>query len=340
VFAYFSAAGVGKLVGVGPGVVAGTITSDPAKAATVARLFGGMSEKAVKALGFSGTFENGRVVDRYFTVLSTPIGDALSRVQPGPADAPILALTPERAAGVTYIRVKEPGQTFDALLAGVSSSVDAGTSMVLGQIAIELRRSYGVEPDSPIAPALGDEVMFVDFGEGQPLAAVFAVRDRVRLLPVAEAYMRKDEGRVSVETFQGVEILRAAAVDGRAVAFVDDYVVAATRDQIVAMIEARHRGDGGHAAPMRQALARAPNAVLVSQRDDRPATGDLFLALSRTLAASDGAPEFLESEPVRDALAKLPPSASITEPRNGGLYSETHSAVGNFAYLTAVIDGE
>jgi hypothetical protein len=336
VFAYFSEAGVGKLVGVGPGVVAGTITADPAKAATVARLFGGMSEKAVKALGFSGTFEDGRVVDRYFTVLSTPIADALSRVSPGPPDAPVLALVPGQVSGVTYLRVKDPGQTFDALLAGVSSSVDAGTSMVLGQIAIELRRSYGVEPDSPIAPALGDEVLFVDFGDGQPLAAVFAVRDRVGLLPVAEAYMRKDGGKVSVETYKGVEILRTAAADGRAVAFVGDYAVVATRDQVVGMIEARE-GGGGNAAPMRQALARSPNAVLVSQRDDRAATAELFLVLSRTLEASDGAPEILDSQPVRDALATLPPSASVTEPRAGGLYSETHSAVGNFAYLTAVM---
>jgi hypothetical protein len=336
VFAYFSEAGVGKLVGLGPGVVAGTITADPAKAATVSRLFGGMSEKAVKAVGYSGTFENGVVVDRYFTVLAPPVADALAKVRPASGAPVALALVPEGVVSVTYLRVAEPGQAFETLLAAVSSSVDAGTALVLGQVAIELRRSYGVEPESPISPALGDEVLFVDMGDGRPLAAVFAVRDRGRLLPVAEAYMRKEAGKVSVETYGGMEILRSEGGDGPAVAFVGDHAIVATRDQIVGMIDARQAG-GRNASAMRQALERSPNAVLVSQRDDKAPTGELFLALSGRLGVSEGTPESLDAQPVRDALAQLPPSASVTEPRGGGLYSETRSAVGNFAYLTAVV---
>jgi hypothetical protein len=293
----------------------------------------------VKALGYSGTFENGLVVDRYFTVFAPPVTDALARMQPGPAAAPALALVPEGVVGLTYLRIESPGQAFESLLAAVSSSVDAGTALVLGQVAIELRRSYGVEPDRPVSPALGDEVLFVDFGEGQPLAAIFAAKDSTSLLPVAESYLRSEGARMSTETHGGVEILRSSAADGRAVAFVDGYALVATRDQIARLVDARRAGGRG-AEQARRALERSPGAVLVSQRDDREGTVELFLALSEALRGSGDDSGPLDPSAAESAFTQLAPAATAAEPRNGGLYAESHSAVGNFTYLTALLGGD
>jgi len=215
-FAYVSRAGVSRLVGVGPGIIAGSLTADPDRAASVARLFGSISEGAVQGLAYSGTFDGGRFVDRYFTILAPPMADAAGEhLRPATKPSGVLELVPDDPNEVNVVRVERPGETFDALLTALSSRLDVGVSATLTQIAIEMRRAYGVEADVPVGPALGDEIMFVETRPGEPVVTVFEAQDSAALLRVVERYLTKDGAHVSTETFGGTDIMRSSHADGR-----------------------------------------------------------------------------------------------------------------------------
>jgi hypothetical protein len=337
-FAYVSRAGVSRLVGVGPGIIAGSLTADPDRAASVARLFGSISEGAVQGLAYSGTFDGGRFVDRYFTILAPPMADAAGEhLRPATKPSGVLELVPDDPNEVNVVRVERPGETFDALLTALSSRLDVGVSATLTQIAIEMRRAYGVEADVPVGPALGDEIMFVETRPGEPVVTVFEVQDSAALLRVVERYLTKDGAHVSTETFGGTDIMRSSHADGRCAAFVGRYLVLGTRDQIGRMLDARASGSRS-AEPLRE-LVRPP-ALLATERRDRDAPGELFLALSKAMRTSDGAPELLDRPDVRAALDRIPPAISHAELRDDGLFVETRSAVGTLSYLTTFMDGE
>jgi hypothetical protein len=333
VFAYVSRSGAGRVFGVGPGLVAGAIAADVDRGATVSRLVGSVSEGAVQGLAYSGRFEDGRFVDRYYAMLAPHLADAArARVRPAPPGDDALDLAPAGAAEVTAVRVAEPGATVDALMTSFSSQVDVGVAALLTQLVIETRRGYGVEADEPVSPALGDHVLVVDFGDGSPLAVAFEARDSARLLGVVERYLKKDGSRVSSETYRGVDILRSTHEDGRAAAFAGRQLVFGTRDQIARMVDARATGGAG--AALGPLIERHPEALLATERRDAAPTAELLLAISAALRASDGSPELLERPDVRDVLDGLPPATSRTELRDGGLYVESRSAVGNLTYLT------
>ncbi len=335
VFAYVSKAGVGRLIGVGPGLIAGSITSDADRAGAVSRIFGGISEGAVQGLAYSGSFEEGRFVDRYFTMLTPPIADAVAaQIRPSTAESQALALVPEGVAEVNLVRFERPGKAVDALMTALSSRIDVGLSMTVTQIAIELRRSYGVEPTDAVSDALGDEVVFVDFGGGQPVAVIFAVRDSVALTPIVTRYLTKDAARMTSESRGEFDVLRSTHEDGRAAAFVGRYLVLGTRDQIVRAIDARAGAVSG-AAALRDAVARDGATVFATERHDTSAAAELLLSISKTMRTSDGGPELLDRPDVRDALAGLAPSVARSVVRDGGIYSETRSAVGNLSYLAS-----
>jgi hypothetical protein len=337
VFAYVSRAGVGRLVGVGPGLVAGSLTSDPDRAASVSRLFASMSEGAVQGLAYSGSFEDGRFVDRYYTLLAPQMADAFaSSVRPVRTEPLGLDLVEPGAVETNLVHFERPGAAVDALLTALSSRVDVGVSATVTQIAIELRRGYGVDADEPVTPALGDEVVFVDSGGGQPLVAIFEVRDSAALLRVVERYLKKDGAHVSSESYAGVDVLRSSHADGRAAAFVGRYLVLGTRDQIARAVDASRAGGSG-AEALREAVRAHPDAVLATERRDAATAGELLLAVSRALRTTDGSPQLLDRPDVRDALDGLAPAVGRTELRPGGLYAETRSAVGNLSYLTALL---
>ncbi len=338
IFAYVSRSGLGRLIGVAPGVIAGSLTSDTDRASSVSRLFASMSEGAVQGLAYSGSFEGARFTDRYYTILAPQVADAVAAaVRPASGDpSEALALVPPDAKEVNLLRLANPGQTLDALLTAVSSRLDVGVSVTLTQIAIELRRSYGVEPEQPISPALGDNVMFVDMGDGGSVVAVFEAKDSAALLPVVERYLKRDGAHVSSETYGGFDVLRSSNGDGRAVGFVGRYVLLGTRNQLVRAIDARNQKSPA-AVGIRQVLAEEPAAFLATQRRDGEAAGELLLSLSGAMRTTDGSPALLERPDVSAALDGLGPSTSRASVRDGGLFVETRSAVGNLAYLSAFL---
>src|SRR5205085_4854892 len=139
----------------------------------------------------------------------------------------------------------------------------------------------------------------------------------------------------------GTEALVSAGEDGRAAAFIGNFLVLATRQQIEQMTDAQSNGRVIAAAERLQTMigVRPQGTAIVSLKPDDRRAGELLLGVSRLTRVTDGSPELLEQERVRKAMAEVPPTAGFTEFRDYGIYSETRSAIGNFGLLTALIGG-
>src|SRR5205085_7972540 len=200
---------------------------------------------------------------------------------------------------------------------------------------------YGIEGGESVGDAVGHEIALVNLGDGGPQAMLVAVKDKGRLAPFISRYLSRGGAKVTTENVGGTEVLVSSDEEGRAAAFVGSFLVLATRQQVGQMLEAEARGDVVAADERLQTAIglRPPGTAVVSLKPADRRAGELLLAVSRLTRVTDGSRELLEQEQVRKALDRLPPTAGFTEFRAYGVYSETHSAIGNFGLLTSLVGG-
>jgi hypothetical protein len=163
------------------------------------------------------------------------------------------------------------------------------------------------------------------------------VNDRNRVTPHINAYLGRTSD--SVEQYEGSEILVSLEHERRAAAFVGNYVVLGTRDQLIRIIDtnARHQGEDGDQRLKDLLSTRPSDASIISYRSRSDDAGRLLLAMSRLTRATDGSPDLLNQDSTRKALDLLPRSISYTMFRDYGVYVETHSAVGNLGAIGGLI---
>ena len=346
VFAYAAAKTGGDIVGISLGGI-GTEDSRPVGVPSAAEpepaplggLLSGLAKGAAHAVGYAGRFENGRFVERTATILTPRIAEAMaSSVTAAEGEPQSLALVPDSVEEVNVVRVRRPGETVDGLLTSLSGSVDVTVSATITQMAIGSRRSFGAEASDVLSPLVGDEIAFLDFGNGEPFAVAFEALDAEKTLPIVARYLSEDGNRSTSELYGGFELLRSTHGDGRAFAFIGRFGVYGTRDQLVRMIDARAAG-GRNATDLAKTMS-GPNTALIGtdRRDDRDAA-ELLLALSVAMRTSDGAPDTLERDDVGAARSGRPRATSRWDLRDGALVVETRSAVGNLSFLTSLLPG-
>src|SRR5262249_7911731 len=163
---------------------------------------------------------------------------------------------------------------------------------------------------------------------------------RNRVTPRANAYVGKG-GSVASAQYEGTEILSASGEERRAAAFVGDYLVLGTRDQVLKIIDTSlgQNGEDGDQL-LKEALSIRPaDASIISYRPRAEDAGKLMLAISQLTRATDGSAELLNEESARKALDRVPRSISFTEFRDYGIYIQTRSAVGNLSAIAPLIGG-
>src|SRR6185369_6266006 len=207
--------------------------------------------------------------------------------------------------------------------------------VALREFVINFRKQYGLEPSDSIGGATGSEIAFVKFGDERPRAMLIKVSDRSKLETAVIRYLTRKGGSVAKEQVRGIEITVCSNDDQRAAAFVGDFLVLATRDQIVRIVETNENRDGmSDDVRFKETLAARPlDASIVAYRPRVDDAGKLLLLISKLMRVTDGSPELLDRDSARAALNRLPRSNSITEFRGSGVYIESHSAVGSFGLL-------
>lgn len=343
VFGYVTASGIQKLVELWP-LLALSRAADPDTASLVADLIEHLSKQSVSGLLYSLAFESDGVTEKYLTILHAETADALMEpLKPAPAASfASPRLIPRTIESLTLLSAERAGELPERVLKRLSPTVDIVAGVALREFVINFRKQYGLEASDSIGAATGSEIAVVNFGGDQPRAILIQVSDKSKLDTVVARYLTRKGGSVVREQSSGVEIMVSSNDDRRAAAFVRDFLVLGTRDQMVKILETEGN-HGGLDSDLRfkQILASRPaDASIVSYRSRVDEVGKLFLAISKLTRVTDGSPELLERDSAREALNRLPRSNSFTEFRGSGIYIETHSAVGNFSVLGSLFGEE
>jgi hypothetical protein len=299
-----------------------------------------LSSQIINGMAYSSSFDSGQVLERYLLLLRPEIADALRRsVKPADDKPEVTNLFSSMDVDLTLLRVQRPAETLEQALAGISANVNVVVSFALRKLVTELGRQYGVEPDDPIGPLVGNEMALVKFqGPQEPKSALLIeVKDKVKLLPTLSRYLRRDKNPVKSEDYRGVEIVVASGSEARAAAFLGNYLLLAPRDQIVAIIDARESSRSGVGRIEELIKQSGKEAVIISSRSDRRSAAELMLGLSRALRATDGSRELLNDPLVQSAVAGLPLTVSGTQLVADGVLMESRSPLGAFTLLSGFL---
>lgn len=340
IFAYVTAAGIEKLVDLWPLLVAGS-AAESETVGTFAALIEHLSKQAGAGLLYSLEFEADGVTEKYLTVLRPQIAEALTQPLKSASAAGFesLAIIPRGIEGMTLLSVENAGDLPERVFKQLSPAVDIVAGVALREFVINLKKQYGLEPSDSVGDAIGSEIALVNFGDDQPRAMLIRVKDRPRVAPLVGRYLKLSSASLTTEQHNGTGILVSSDDDRRAAAFVGDFLVLGTRDQIVKVIETNAKRDGQDGDErLKQLLSTRPaNASIIHHRARVEDAGKLLLAISKLTRVTDGSLEFLDRDSARKALDRLPHSISFTEFRDYGIYTQTHSAVGNLSAIASLI---
>ncbi|HSE98640.1 MAG TPA: hypothetical protein VLD57_10285, partial [Blastocatellia bacterium] len=276
-------------------------------------------------------------------VLRPQVAGALSKsMKPAPtAFFEMLDLVPRQVEDFTALSVERAGETPERVLKQLAPHLDLVAGVALREFVIDFRKQFGLEPEESLGDALGNDLLLIRFDQSQPAVLMARAGDREKLSKVVARYLARDGSQVSPRQHGDVEISVSSHEDGRAAAFIDDFLVLGTPDQITAMIDARGGGEALAKDPrVSRALAARPLAasVVTYQPEPTPAA-EMMLAVSRLTRVSDGSRELLDQPGVRRAMERVPPAFSFTEFRDYGIYTETRSAVGSFSLIGSLAGG-
>ena len=344
VFAFVTQAGIETLSKMGPAIVASRLTADPESINATANLFGHLSKQAAAGFLYSSEFGAGGVIEKYLTVLHTDVAAALAEpLKPAPsASAESLKLVPSAIEDFTLLNVREPGELPERVLKELSPRVDIVAGVALREFVLNFQKQLGLTPSDPASKAVGDEVTLVRFLDEGPMAMLIRVKDRAGILPAVERYLKQEGATISLAQHNATEIILSSNEDGRAAAFINNYLILATRDQITSISDAESsRKTIADDERFAQVFEERPaGASMISYRPEVKDVGEMMLAISRLTRASDGSRELLEQDRMRTALNRVLPSVSFTEFRDYGIYTETRSAIGNYSLIATLIGGE
>lgn len=340
VFAYVTAAGIEKLIDMGPLLIADR-GAEPDSISMFSDLIEHLSKQAGAGLLYSMEFDAGGVTEKYLTVLRPQVAEALSQPLKSASAAGFesLAMIPREVESLTLLNVENAGELPERVFKRLSPTVDIVAGVALREFVINLRKQYGLGPSDSVGDAIGREIAFVNFGDDRPRAMLIRVNDRSRLSPMVDSYLARKAASITNEQHDGTEILASSAADGRAAAFVGDFLVLGTRDQIVKVIDAnaKREGQDGDERLKKALLARPANASIVYYHARAEDAGGLLLGISKLTRVTDGSLELLDRDSARKALDRLPRSISFTEFRDYGVYTRAHSAVGNLGLIGLLI---
>lgn len=346
VFGYVTASGVQKLIELWP-LLALSRTTDPDTASLIADLIEHVSKQSVSGFLYSLTFERGGVTEKYLAVLRPEVAEALTEPLKPATGASFASarLIPRLIHSATFLNVERAGELPERILKRLSPTVDIVAGVALREFVINFRKQYGLESSDSIGDAVGSEIAVVNFGDERPRAMLIKVNDPKKLEAVIGGYLMRKGESIRREQLNGVEVMIGSNDDRRAAAYVGEFLVLGTRDQIARIIETSVNRDGllgnedGDARFKAVVAARPADASIVSYRSRVDDAGKLVLAISKLTRVTDGSPELLQSDSARAALDRLTRSQSFSEFRGSGVYIEARSAVGGFGVLASLMSG-
>lgn len=342
IFAYVTAAGIDKLVDLWPLFAAGR-DAEPESINVFTDLVEHLSKQAGAGLLYTLEFEDEGVTEKYLTALRPQLATALTQPLKSAAGAGFesLSLIPKEIESLTLLNVENAGELPERVFKQLSPAVDIVVGVALREFVINFKKQYGLEASESVGDVIGSEIALVNFGDDQPRAMLLRINDTARVGPLANKYLSRGTAPRK-ERHNDIEIQISTDDDRRAAAVVGDFLVLGTREQIVKVNTTSSKRDGldGNERLKSVLSARPPNASIIYHRTRVDDAGRLLLALSKLTRVTDGSLELLDQESARKALDRLIRSTAYTEFRDYGVYTESHSAVGNLSLIGTLIPAD
>ena len=355
-FGYLTAAGIDKLSVIGPAVVSSRFTTDTERIDAIANLFRHISGQALSGFLYGAQFTPDGVTDRYLTVVNPRIASGMSeafRASAALPDQECLRLVPRSAEDFTVINIESLGGVPQLALKHISPGLDIVGALALREFVIGFFSHLGVSPDLTQA-TLGDHMILVKFNQSE-IATITQVKDAHSVPAYIQGYLGYRGAMIRTENYKGVDISLSSAEDERAAALDGEYLLMGRPVRIRQMIDAREGSTAyekshpagltvcgsaasiGDDARITQALSVSlTGAPLITCSPCPDDAARLMLEISVLTRTTDGSPEILEREEARRAFDSLPPSVSVTEFKDIGVYTETRSAIGNLGLIVTL----
>jgi hypothetical protein len=222
------------------------------------------------------------------------------------------------------------------MLKQVVPRVDLVAGVALREFVLSIRKQFGLEATDRVGDALGNEVTLVRFGGPEPTAMIVRVKDKPKIAPILERYLAEGGSKVSTVDYNAVQVSLSSHEDNRAAAFVGEFLILATRDQIAKMIDAEANSDGlGRDERLAQVLTNPPaRATIISYKPEVRDAAEMMMAVAAITKSGPADQAAADQAAIDAALARVPPSLSFTEFRDYGIITESRSAVGNFSLIS------
>jgi hypothetical protein len=285
----------------------------------------------------------------------------MSEVFRAPAAQPdlnCLRFVPRSSQDFTVIKMEGLGGVPQRALKRISPGLDVVGGLALREFVLGLFNHLSVSPDLMQA-ALGDQMVLVKFNQSE-IATITEVKDKQSVAAYIQGYLGYRGAKVRTETYKGVEISLSSAADERAAAVAGEYLLMGKADRIRQIIDARDgltdfeqshppgrtqcygsaSSIGEDEIVMRAVTSNSSQAPLITCSPCPEEAGNLMLEISRLTRTTDGSPEILQRDEARRAFERLPPSVSVTQFKDIGVYTETRSAIGNLSLIVTLDSDE
>ncbi len=334
IFAYVTKTGIERLAQLAPALFATRFTTNPDSIEAVVSLFGHLSKQTAEGFFYSLQFNDGDVVEKYFTALRPQLAASLAQPMKATTGAgfAFLKLIPNDVKDCTIFKIEEIGALPENLLKQLSPNFDVVAALAFREFVINFRKQLGVEANDTLGAALGNEIALVKVNDPEPTMMLIRVKDRNAIRTAMTRYLSTGGASVSKTQYDGVEINLSSNDDGRAAAFIGDTLILATQPQIQRCVDTQsQKTSAATNQHVKHTLEIAPQqASIIAYEPDAAQTGAMMLAISKLTRVTDGSSEILERPEVKEALNRLPYAASFTIFRETGIYTESHSAAGIF----------
>ncbi len=314
----------------------GTVSANGQEQSLLTALLNGLSN----GLGYSLDIQEGQVVERYHLALHPNIVAALRpHLRPALATPRVERLLPP-TGGLTVVGLAQPLTALDQVQLALAARSPAPVAFLSRELVVGLRERYGIRPQEALDDFLGEQWLVIDPGRGTPTTLILGVpvRDRTRLLPTLDRYLRAEGASITNLNLgtTGIPLAASTHRDGRAACFLDDWLFLGDRSTLEQTLPQAVAGPPPQ--PVRSTWHATPDAFLHRVNQPREDLERATLTLITLTRAGEATPSRLGEPAIRRAIERQPPATGYLQLRDDGCFGEMRSPLGNLAYLTSLLD--
>ncbi|HJQ33398.1 MAG TPA: DUF3352 domain-containing protein [Pyrinomonadaceae bacterium] len=301
------------------------------------QLFHGLGGASVQSAGFTSTFEDGRVVERFNLVAPTKEGVLATVASNPPTEQKLLALVPDTAVQAFDASVANAPQTFDQLIALASQLSEQSGKKGPADALAEFTEKTGVDFRNEIVGAVGTELCAAQLtaagsDEGPSGVIIVNLKDEAAFAGALAKFAEKNGRALTEREYKGVKVQRIAGEKGGGLeyAFAGGNLVASGKPSAVERVI--DTAQGGHSLKESAAYKSASAQLQTpAQFVYFNSNTDYLNRLGRTL---QGGEQEFKTEGQR---ATLRPSFAFGVAQPDGFFVESRTPLGTFPRLLTTV---